>query len=61
MVLPESLEQIDSHAFESCSGLTGDLIIPQNVKAILSSAFQGCFNLNGNLYLKSNDAFCIGT
>ena len=60
IVLPESLEQIDSSAFESCSGLTGDLIIPQNVKRILSSAFEDCFNLNGNLYLKSNDLFSIG-
>ena len=61
MVLPESLEQIRSGAFKSCSGLTGDLIIPQNVKWIWSSAFEDCFNLNGNLYLKSNDWFSIGT
>ena len=61
MVLPESLEQIHSGAFKSCSGLTGDLIIPQNVKWIWSSAFEDCFNLNGNLYLKSNDWFSIGT
>ena len=60
MVLPESLEQIHSGAFKSCSGLTGDLIIPQNVKWIWSSAFEDCFNLNGNLYLKSNDLFSIG-
>ena len=61
MVLPESLEQIDSYAFESCSSLTGDLIIPQNVKRISSSAFEDCFNLNGNLYFKSNDSFSIGS
>ena len=61
MVLPESLEQIHSGAFKSCSGLTGDLIIPQNVKWIWSSAFEDCFNLNGNLYFKSNDWFSIGT
>ena len=42
LTLDSNTTEINQHAFDGCSGLTGDLIIPEGVTSIGSSAFLGC-------------------
>lgn len=47
LILPESLEIIECHAFRGCFSLSGgDLIIPENVKKVGEYAFGDCYFSN---------------
>ena len=45
---------IDMHAFENCTGLTGDLIIPNSVTDIDIAAFRRCEGFTGDLVLPNS-------
>lgn len=50
VLLPISLESIESHSFNNCKSLSGTLNIPDNLKSIGDYAFGGC-SLSGRLIL----------
>lgn len=45
---------VGEHAFEDCSGLTGDLVIPNSVTIIREKAFEDCYGFNGNLVIPNS-------
>ncbi len=47
----EGLSFIGRHAFENCSGLTGNLTIPDGVTTIGERAFYNCSGLTGDLII----------
>lgn len=54
VILPDSLEEIGSGAFEDCSNLRG-IFIPEGVKSIGSGAFEDCENLEA-IYIPTSVA-----
>lgn len=53
LIMPESITEIGSRAFDCCFGLNGTLKIPSRVISIGSFAFNSCINLNGTLTIPS--------
>ena len=51
LTIGDKVTSITNNAFNSCSGLTGDLTIPNSVTSIGEYAFHNCTGLNGNLTL----------
>ena len=51
LVLPNSIETIEEHAFYGCDKLSGELVLPNNLKTIGEYAFSGCSGLTGDLVL----------
>lgn len=50
-IFPENITAIGDHAFDWCSGLTGDLVIPSKVTTIGYHAFFYCSGFDGTLTL----------
>lgn len=44
--IPSSVYQLNSQAFENCSGLTGDIIIPKTVSEVGNNVFANCTNID---------------
>lgn len=53
LILPSTLETMESSAFSCCSGFTGDLVIPEGMLSIGEEIFYGCSGFNGTLYFPS--------
>lgn len=45
VIMPATIERIESYAFNGCSGLSERITIGRNVKYVGNSAFYGCYNL----------------
>lgn len=57
LVIEDGVTKIGNYAFQSCSGLQGDLTIPDSVETIGQGAFYDCTGLNGSLTLPNNPKF----
>ncbi len=51
VVLPKSLERIESEAFMNCRNIDGKLYIPSSLETIGDRAFYGCEKLSGDLII----------
>ena len=51
--LPKSLEEIHTSAFQSCTGMVGQLNIPEGVTKLEQQAFYKCSGINGTLQFPS--------
>lgn len=51
VVLPKSLERIESEAFMNCRNIDGKLYIPSSLETIGDRAFYGCESLSGDLII----------
>ena len=51
IVIGEGVTSIGDYAFQSCSGVTGDLVIPEGVTSIGKGAFSGCSGYDGKLVI----------
>ena len=51
LVIPSTVDTIQSYAFERCRGFTGDFIIPNSVRYLGAGAFWWCTGFDGALVL----------
>ena len=52
--LQEGVTSIGYGAFQSCSGIKGDLVIPSTVTSVGTEAFSGCSGIEGTLVIPSS-------
>lgn len=58
--IAENVTNIPTYAFESCSGLVGDLTIPNSVTSIGYGAFYGCSGFDGVLTIGTSVTYIGG-
>ena len=64
MTLPESLEEIESKAFEGCTSLK-EITLPDGIRSVSPDAFEGCpdikITFQGKVYRPNEISILLGS